>query len=148
MLYPAELQALPQARTGTLPQGESLCLGRVWRGKNVLLGEERIGEQELFSPALQFLAKRHQLLRLLSCQPVFFFSKRRGQANDRDGCLHLAGAFDASVLVRGDAHRTTGERAKGIDCAASVRTECGAGQVLELVAYLFSEMVGPIVQQW
>jgi hypothetical protein len=78
MLYPAELQALPQARTGTLPQGESLCLGRVWRGKNVLLGEERIGEQEFFPLALPFQAECRQLLRLFSCQPVFFLSKWRG----------------------------------------------------------------------
>ncbi len=120
MLYPAELQALPQARTGTLAQGESLCLGRVWRRKNVLLREECIGEQELFSPALQLQAECRQLLRLFSCQPVFFFSKWRRQANDRDGGLDIAGAFDASVLVRGDAHRATGERPKGIDCAAPV----------------------------
>ena len=112
------------------------------------MGEERIGEQEFFSLALPLQAECCQLLRFLSCQPVFFFSKWRRQANDRDGCLHLAGAFNASVLVRGDTHGTTGERAKGIDGAASVRTESGAGQVLELVAYLFSEMVGPIVQQW
>jgi len=117
-------------------------------GEKALAWEERIGEQKFFSLALPLQAECRQLLRLFSCQPVFLFSKRRGQANDRDGCLHLAGAFDAPILVRGDAHRTTGERAKGIDCAASVRTECGAGQVLELVAYLFSEMVGPIVQQW
>ena len=120
MLYPAELQALPQARTGTLPQGESLCLGRVWRGKNVLLGEERIGEQELFSLALQFQAECSQLLRLFSCQPVFFFSKRRGKANERDGCLDVAGAFDAAVLVGGDAHRATSQRSKGIHLAAPV----------------------------
>ena len=84
------------------------------------MGEERIGEQEFFSPALPLQAECCQLLRLLSCQPVFFFSKRRGKANDRDGGLDVAGAFDASVLVRRDAHRATGERSKGIHLAAPV----------------------------
>ena len=84
---------------------------------NVWLREERIGEQELFPLVLQLLAKRRQLLRLFSCQPVFFFSKWRRKANDRDGGLDIPGAFDASVLVRGNAHRATGERPKGVDCA-------------------------------
>ncbi len=79
-----------------------------------------MGEQEFFSLALPLQAECCQLLRLLSCQPVFFFSKWRGKANDRDGGLDLAGAFDASILVRRDAHGTTGEWAKGIDCTVSV----------------------------
>lgn len=111
-----------------------------------MLGEERIGEQEFFTPALPFQAECRQLLRLFSCQQVFFFSKRRGKANDRDGGLDIAGAFDASVLVRGDAHRATGERPKGIDRAASVRTERRAGHVLELLGYLFRKLVGAFVQ--
>ena len=110
--------------------------------------EERIGEQKLFALALQFQAECSQLLRLFSCQPVFFFSKRRGKANERDGGLDVAGAFDAAVLVRGDAHRATGERPEGVHRASPVRTECGARQILELLSQLFGELVGPAVQYW
>jgi len=111
-----------------------------------LLWEERIGKQELFSLALPLQAECRQLLRLFFCQPVFFFPERRGKANDRDGGLDFARAFNPSVLVRRDAHRATGERPKGIYCAAPVGAECGAGQVLELLGQLFGKMVRPAVQ--
>lgn len=112
------------------------------------MGEEGIGEQEFLARALQFQAERRQLLGLFSCQAVFFFSKWRGQANDWDGSLNVAGAFDASVLLRRDAHGATGERPKGIDLAMSVCAECGAGHVLELLGHLLGEVIGPTVQQW
>ena len=143
MLYPAELQALPQARTGTLPQGESLCLGGVSRRGKACFREERIGEQKLFSLALQRSAEGRQLSSLFSCQPVFFFTKRRRKANDRDGGLDVAGAFDISVMVRGDAHRSTDQRPERIDRAGTVRCKGRAGQVLELLGQLFGEPVRP-----
>ena len=89
-------------------------------GERVFFEEEGIGEQELFSLALLHSVQRGQLLRLFSCQPVFFFSKWRGKANDRDGSLDATGAFDASILIRWDAHGATGERPKGVDCAVSL----------------------------
>lgn len=82
--------------------------------------KKRIGKQEFFARALSLQAERGQLLRLFSCQPVFFFSKWRGKANDRDGSLDATGAFDASILIRWDAHGATGERPKGVDCAVSL----------------------------
>ncbi len=115
-------------------------------GERVFFGEEGIGEQELFSLALLHSVQRGQLLRLFSGQPVFFFSKWRRKANDRDSGLDVAGAFDASIMVRGDAHGATGERPKGIDCAIPLGGERGAGQVLELFRQLLGETVGPVVQ--
>lgn len=108
--------------------------------------KKRIGKQEFFARALSLQAERSQLLRFFSCQSVFFFSKRWSKANDRDGSLDVAGAFDASVLVRRDAHGAAGERPKGIDRAVSVCAERGAGQVLELFGQLLGKKVWPVIE--
>lgn len=139
MLYPAELQALPQARTGTLSQGESLCLGG-------LLGEEGIREQQFFALALQRSAKGRQLIGFFACQQVFLFAKRGRKANDRDGRLDVAGAVDAAIMFRWDTHRAARERPMGIDGTAPVWVECWTGQVLKLFSQLLAKLIRPVVQ--
>ena len=52
MLYPAELQALPQARTVTLTQPESRCLGRLLCWLICGIGQKGIGEQQFLALAV------------------------------------------------------------------------------------------------
>ena len=49
MLYPAELQALPQARALTLAQRESRCLGCLFGWSCSSIGQEGIGKQQFFA---------------------------------------------------------------------------------------------------
>lgn len=127
MLYPAELQALPQAIECTLARGESRCLGHLFDQFFQNIGQKGIGEQQFFTRHPLSIAQLCQFLRLFASKTIFLVAKRWKESDEGNGCLNGAGPLHDTVTLDGNTHRSTGEWAKLIETATPIRFQGRAG---------------------
>ena len=84
MLYPAELQALPQARSVTLAQRETWCLARL-TGKPIGgIGQKSIGKQQFLTICSLLVSQKEKLFCLCTGEAVFLLAKGPGKSNEGD----------------------------------------------------------------
>ena len=84
MLYPAELQALPQARALTLAQRESLCLDCLLDWSVNSIGQKGIREQQFFALHVLLVTQMCELFRLCTREKVFLLTKGSRKLNERN----------------------------------------------------------------
>src|SRR5512143_455860 len=120
MLYPAELQALPQPRRVTLAQRFVPCLAAFRSVVCLFLGQESIRQEHFLTLRLFFQSVAIERLGLLGCQPIFFDANGGREPNERDKGLDFASATGDACLLSRDSHGTAREWAKLVEAAEAI----------------------------
>ena len=110
MLYPAELQALPQARRCTITRCEMGCLGHSSEWRFTRIRHEGKGKPQFLTRRSPLITQTGKFACLCTSEEGFFMAKGPSESNDRNVGLDAAGAMHDSISLHWNAHGPASER--------------------------------------